>query len=82
MEWKAGLKMSDFVKERNAALFSLDEQKIRQYSEKYGGHIPENKEVFWAGVYKAILAITDAPDDLKALAGTWLDSHGFQRTIF
>ena len=54
-----------FVKERNDALFSLDRKKIEAYCAKHGdtdtAELPD--PVFWAGVYKAICAIRNAPED-------------------
>lgn len=73
--------IENFVKERNEALFSLDEKKIRAYSRKYKVAMPKHPTVFWATVYKAIANITDAPVDLKAKAEEWLDSHGFSREV-
>ena len=73
--------LADFVKERNEALFSLDEKKIRAYSRKYKVPMSKHPTVFWASVYKAIANITNAPEDLKAQAEEWLDSHGFSREV-
>jgi hypothetical protein len=73
--------ISNFVKERNEALFSLDEQKIREYAKKYGVPLPSNAEVFWRGVYKAICNINDAPADLKAKSRKWLYAHGSKPEI-
>jgi hypothetical protein len=66
-----------FVKERNEALFSLDEIKILAYCKKYGARVPTNERIFWASVYKAILAIGDAPDELKGKAKNWLIKNNF-----
>lgn len=68
--------MKRFVKERNAALFSLDRATIEAYFQKYDIDKPENETVFWAGVYKAICAITNAPPELTRKAKTWLLAHG------
>ena len=32
---------------------------------KYDVPIPENEKVFWAGVYKSILAIENSPEHLR-----------------
>ncbi len=71
-----------FVKERNEAMLSLDKEKIAAYCKKYDVPIPENDQVFWAGVYKSILAIKSSPEHLRREANEWLDEHGFKRTIF
>ena len=43
-----------FLKERNEALFSYDERKIKAYMRKYGLRAPTNNTVFWGAVNKAI----------------------------
>ena len=46
--------MSNFVKDRDEALLSLDKDKIFAYLKKYGiFEYPVNEEVFWAGMHKA-----------------------------
>ena len=71
-----------WVQERDEAMFSQDKDKIMTYLKKYNIPIPKNDLVFWAGIYKSILVITTAPQDLKEKAGKWLDEHGFSREIF
>ena len=70
-----------FVKDRDEALLSLDEKIIRSFFRKYNYTVPDNPLVFWASVYKSILAMNDSPADIRKKAADWLDSHGFQRTI-
>ncbi len=72
---------SEFVKERNEALFPLDEHKIRAFSKKYNCMMSDDPIVFWASVYKSVLAIKNCPADVRAKAESWLDDHGFRRTI-
>jgi hypothetical protein len=57
--------VANFVKERNEALFSLDRKKIEAYCAKYGDSDSANVPdvVFWAGVYKAICEIKNAPEE-------------------
>lgn len=68
-----------FVNERNEALFSLDRAKIEEFSRKYcetdDADVPE--EIFWAGVYKAILGVKCSPPELVAKAQSWLSAHGY-----
>lgn len=73
--------MARFVKERNEALFSLDRQRIEEYLKAHGMEIPENDIVFWAGVYKSIYNIKDAPAELKEKALSWLHGHGMHGEI-
>lgn len=74
-------KIKEFVKERNEALFSLDEKKIKAYMKKYCVPEPHNERIFWAMVYKAICNITDAPPEVKDKAKAWLKEHGFKEDI-
>ena len=75
--------VASFVKERNDALFSLDRRKIEAYCAKYGDNDSADMPdvVFWAGVYKAICAIKNAPEDKLQIARTWLKAHGFSASI-
>ena len=72
-----------FVKERNDALFSLNRKTIEAYCAKHGDTEAPNlpDQVFWAGVYKAICAIKNAPEDKVKTARTWLKANGFSETI-
>ena len=70
-----------FVKDRDAALLSLDENKIRAFCRKYNIRTSDNPLVFWASVYKSILVMKNSPADIREKAGAWLDSHGFHRGI-
>lgn len=75
-------KFNKFIKERNEALFSLDRKKIEDYMRFYGEYIdgvPD--DIFWAATYKAILALTDAPQDLKQKAREWLRAHGMSEEM-
>lgn len=75
--------LETFVKERNDALFSLDRKKIESYCAKYGvpgtSDLPD--QVFWAGIYKAICSIKNAPEDKVRKARAWLATNGFSETI-
>lgn len=80
MKVKADLET--IVKERNEALFSYDERKIRAYMRKYGLRAPTNNTAFWGAVNKAICNITTAPPELVAKAEKWLTEHGMSRGIW
>ena len=56
--------ISEFAKKRNEVLFSLDKERILDFC---GGDAPEDDEVFWAGVYKAICNITSTPPTLHSI---------------
>ena len=71
-----------FCKERDEALLSLDERKIREFARKYEIQMPENKTVFWAGVHKAIVALNAATAEQKTRSVIWLAEHRFKPDIF
>ena len=74
-------RLKKYVKERNKAMFSLDEKKIKAFCRKWGVPIPENENVFWAGVHKVILHTTASTDAQKAHSLLWLVMHGFSPNI-
>lgn len=53
------------------------------YCAKYGDSDSANVPdvVFWAGVYKAICEIKNAPEEKVQIARTWLKAHGFSASI-
>lgn len=73
--------MDKFVKERDDALLSLDKKKILAYSRKYGVQFSKNEKVFWAGVHKAITAMTSATEEQKQRSRDWLVANGFKPYI-
>lgn len=73
--------MKTFVKERGAALLSLDKAKILAYMKKYKIKVPENEMIFWAGVHKAILYMNAATEEQKRKSANWLIDHGFKAGI-
>ena len=74
-------RIANFVKERNEVLFSLDRERIEAYFGNCGVELPEDDIVFWAGVYKSICNITNAPEDLVQKAKDWLHAHGMSERI-
>ncbi|SRR6266542_946183 len=72
-------KLTDFLRERNEALASLDETRIRNFFRKWNSkEMPSNLIVFWGSVHKAITGSTDLPFDLRLKSKQWLDERGFQ----
>ena len=59
---------NSFVHDRDEALLSLDEKKIRAFTRKYNISISDNPIVFWASVYKAVLAMKHCPEDIRRQA--------------
>lgn len=42
---------------------------------------PKNDTVFWAGIYKSICNIPNAPADIRTKASVWLKEHGMQEMV-
>lgn len=72
---------SEFVQERNAALLSLNKEKILAYCRKYQVRLPGDGKVFWAAVHKARMGIKGFPEAEKQISRQWLNEHGF-KTVF
>lgn len=71
------MKLKDYVKERNTALFSLDEATIRNFTRKYGlRELSPNPKVFWGAVYKAVLNTQECPADVAEKARSGLKRLG------
>lgn len=64
--------MYDFTKERDAAFIHFvktdDLSKVRAYCKKWGVQMPKSRKVLMAGVYKAVIATTSIPEDVKTMA--------------
>lgn len=76
----------DFVKERNEAFTSMDKDKIMAYCEKYHIGIPEDEEVFWAGVHKTVcnlFLLVDTPISIDQYNKSyeWLVEHGYTPSV-
>lgn len=72
---------SQFIKNRNEALLSLDKEKIQAYAKKYGARFSDNDEIFWASVHKARIAVKEIPEKEKEVSRKWLTEHGFKCEI-
>ncbi len=69
--------LEEFKTERNAALLSLDEEKIRAMVLKYNGTVmPSDPEIFWGSVHKAITGCTSLPIEFRRRSKEYLDKHG------
>lgn len=66
-----------FFDDRDAALLSLDKEKILAYCKKWHAHFPETELVFWASAHEARLII-DIPAEEKEKSRKWLSEHGFK----
>lgn len=70
-------KIRDYVKRRNKALLSLDQEKMRELVLETGGEVPEDEKVFLAGMHIARLEVTSFSDEIKAQSLGWLHANGY-----
>lgn len=71
--------IAQFNQERNGALLSMDEQKIRAMVKKWNGtDMPDHPLTFWGGVHKAITGVQSLPLEFRRKSKAWLDEHGFK----
>lgn len=78
--------MNNFIKERNEALLSLDENKIIAYMNKYNIKIPKDEKIFWASVHKSICSLYFVEVNQITLeqytrSADWLKENGFELNI-
>lgn len=71
--------IEEFIKERNEALLSLDETKIRVMVKKFNGtEMPKDQKVFWGSVHKAITGVQKGlPLEFRQASKDWLTKNGF-----
>lgn len=64
--------MNDFTRERDAAFIDFVKtgktDKVRKYCRKYEVKMPKDPKIFAAGIYKAVMATTSIPEDVKSMA--------------
>lgn len=71
--------LDQFNKERNEALLSLDEQRIRAMVRKWNKvEMPADADVFWGTVHKAITGALALPLEFRRQSKAWLDEHGLR----
>jgi len=72
--------IQQFIKERNEAFMSLDEQRIRDYMRKWNkSEMPTNMEVFWGAVHKAITGTgATMPIEFRRKSKAYLDERGLK----
>lgn len=79
--------ISQCVKDRNEAFASGDKDKIIAYCKKYEIAIPEDENIFWAGVHKAICNMflsnnTSITLEQYTKSADWLAEHGSTPSMF
>lgn len=68
--------IAQLVKDRDAALLSMDKATIEAYMIKYDVPKPSNESVFWLMVHKARTGATALPMFERAASKTWLHVRG------
>lgn len=70
--------MSDeIIKDRDAALRSLDYKQIAAYFKKHNGIVWPGTIVAWAGVHRARITLNTFTHEEKELSKNWLINHGY-----
>lgn len=71
--------IEQFKCDRNEALMSMDEGKIRAYMLKYNGNRgPSDPTVFWGAIHKAITGCLDLPKDFRQKSKDFLAKRGWK----
>lgn len=75
--------LSEFKAERDEALLSLDEAKIRAFCAKWNPDrmtiaMQTDREVFWGAIHKAITGHTGLPLEFRKKSKLYLNSKGLQ----
>lgn len=68
--------LQDFILERNEALLSMNEEKIKAYMMKWSGKVPTDRGVFWLAVHKARVMCKGLEMVERAASLRWLAHHG------
>lgn len=78
--------LTNYIQDRNEAFASMDKEKILAYCEKYKIKVPEDEEIFWVGVHKAICNLflyENSPISLEQYNKSydWLTERGYTPSI-
>ena len=78
--------LEEFKKDRDEALASGDPDKMKAYCKKYDIDIPEDENVFLAGMHKAICNMYLMPDTKISLdqyerSYNWLIANGYTPSV-
>ena len=68
--------VKQFVKERDAALLSLDREIIEAFAKKWQVVLPKDSEVFWAAIHKARTGAVNLPREARLESKLWLLGKG------
>ncbi len=70
--------IKQFQADRDAALLSLDETKIRAFAQKYEAPLPSDPDTFWTAVHKARTGAKSLPEFDRRISMSWLSDRGFK----
>ena len=78
--------MDEFIKDRDEAFASGDIEKVKAYCEKYEIEIPEDENIFKAGMHTAICNMYLMPDSKISLeqyerSYEWLIANGYTPSV-
>lgn len=76
LDLKIFKEIQNFNRERNEALLSMDEDKIRAHHRKWAGEeLPTNLFFFWTIIHKAITGQGSLPKEFRQRSKDWLDAR-------
>ena len=68
-----------FNAERNEALLTMDEARIRAFVRKWNRtDLPADPHIFWGAIHKAITGNGQLPLDFRRKSKEWLTQNGYQ----
>lgn len=71
--------LEQFKRERDEALLSLDESRIREFFHAWNGvEMPRTSNLFWGAVHKAITGNTGLPLEFRGRSKAWLQDRGLR----
>jgi hypothetical protein len=75
----ADQEIATMMRERDAALLSLDRAAITAYMAKYGDvhTLPADERMFWIAAHKARTGARTLPMEARSLSKRWLIEQGF-----
>lgn len=69
---------AQMVADRDAALLSLDPDKLAAYAEKYDAAIlPVDHPMFWVAIHKARTGLLGLPAEAREQSRRWLEERGY-----
>ena len=71
-------KVDEFLRDRDAALLSMNKKKIEEYAQSYSVSLPDNDALFWVMIHKARTGATSLPMTERAASKFWLTHFGYE----